>query len=120
MVTSLRPEHNGALAGSLWIWLLELRHSITEGTGWSDIDNKAVITRLSTGNDHDGTAIHALATDYDLWQEHATLLTRMTTLVTFFHVKGHQDDMHHKDRKAGPLTRDAHWNIKMDRLAESF
>ena len=44
----------------------------------------------------------------------------MTTSVTFFHVKGHQDDMHHKDRKSGPLTRDAHWNIVMDRLAKMF
>ena len=28
--------------------------------------------------------------------------------------------MHYKEGKAGPLTRDAHWNIAMDRLAETF
>ena len=100
------------------LWLLELRHEITEGRACSGIDNCAVIQRLNTGRDHDGKIIHALATDFDLWQEHATLLDRMTTSVHFFHVKGHQDDMYHKEGKAGPLTRDAYWNIEMDKLAD--
>ena len=40
--------------------------------------------------------------------------------MSFFHVKGHQDDLYYKEKKAGPMTRDAHWNIAMDKLADSF
>ena len=118
-VSSLRPEHNGTLAGSIWLWLLEQKFDIRTGTARSGIDNMAVITRLSTGADENGNPIHALATDYDLWQEHQQLLNRMTTKVTFFHVKGHQDAMY-EDGRQGPMTRDAFWNIQMDRLAEMY
>ena len=119
-VSSLCPEHNGTLAGSIWIWLLELKHNITAGRARSGIDNSAVIMRLNSGQDSDGTAFNALATDFDLWQEHTTLLSQMTSSVKNFHVQGHQDDMYHKERKAGPMTRNTHWNIAMDKLAESF
>ena len=119
-VSSLRPEHNGAIAGSIWIWLIEIKHNITIGNSRSGIDNTAVITQLNTGQDSDGSDIHALATDFDLWQEHLQVLSNMTTSMTFFHVKGHQDDMYSKEGKAGPMTRDAYWNIAMDRLAASY
>ena len=119
-ISSLRPEHSGTLAGTIWIWLLGIKHNITAGGARSGIDNSAVITRLSSGNDTDGQAIHALATDFDLWQEHMTVSSTLQTKITFFHVKGHQDDMHTKHGIEGPLTRDAHWNIAMDKLAESF
>ena len=119
-VSSLRPEHSGTLAGTIWIWLLELKHDITSGNARSGIDNSAVITRLSSGRDTDGTTIHALATDYDLWQEHNTVLSMMRTRVQFFHVKGHQDEMHSRHGIQGPLTRDTYWNIAMDKLAESY
>ena len=104
----------------MWIWLLELKYNITTGSARSGIDNSAVITRLSSSNDTDGTPIHALATDYDLWQEHVTVLSTMRTGLTFFHVKGHQDEMHTKHGIHGPLTQDAHWNVAMDKLAESY
>ena len=119
-LSSLRPEHSGTLAGSIWIWILEFKYDIHDGNARSGIDNSAVITRLSSGHDEDGRHINTLATDFDLWQEHMTLLDKMTTSVSFFHVKGHQDDLHHKEHKEGPMTRDAHWNIAMDKLAESF
>ena len=80
----------------------------------------AVITRLSAGKDTDGRSINALATDYDLWNEHAHLLKKLKTTVTFFHVKGRLDDLHIRDSKQGLMTRDAHWNIQMDKLAESY
>ena len=80
----------------------------------------AVITRLSLGHGGNGTPIHALATDYDLWQEHKQLLIKMNTKISFFHVKGHQDNMYYCNGKQGPMTRDAHWNIQMDLLAESY
>ena len=41
------------------------------------------------------------------------------TRVSFFHVRGHQDDMHSTGAQ-GPMTRDAHWNIQMDKLAELY
>ena len=47
MVSSLRSEHNGTLAGSIWLWLLEIKHAITSGEAQSGIDNSTVITRLS-------------------------------------------------------------------------
>ena len=119
-ISSLRPEHNGSIAGSIWMWILEQKYEITEGSARSGIDNMAVITRLQSGTDSDGTRIHTLAADYDLWNEHAQLLQRMRTKVTFHHVKGHQDDLYYKDGKQGPMSRDAHWNIQMDRLAESY
>ena len=119
-VASLRPEHKGSLAGSLWLWLLEIKFDIQTGSARSGLDNMAVITRMTAGRDADGSQINPLATDYDLWNEHAQLLRKLKTQVTFFHVKGHQDDLHIKDGKQGPMTRDAHWNIQMDRLAESY
>ena len=88
-VSSLRPEHNRTLAGSIWMWLLEQKYNITSGSARSGLDNLAVITRLTSDTDFDGKQIHALATDYDLWNEHVQILKRMKTKVIFFHVKGH-------------------------------
>ena len=119
-VSSLRPEHNGTLVGSIWLWLLEQKYNIQLGSARLGIDNMAVLTRLSSGTDTNGRHIHALATDYDLWYKHKHILKQMKTKITFFHVKGHQDDMDHCDGQQGPMTRDAYWNIQMDRLAESY
>ena len=53
-VSSMRPEHSGTLAESLWLWLLEQKFDVTSSTARSCIDNMAVITRMSTGHDDDG------------------------------------------------------------------
>ena len=102
------------------MWLLEQKYNITTGSARSGLDNMAVITRLTPDTDLDGKHIHTLATDYDLWNEHVQILKRMKTTVTFFHVKGHQDDLYYKDGKQGPMSRDAHWNIQMDHLADLY
>ena len=119
-VSSLRPEHAGTMAGSLWLWILEQKFDIQAGTARSGLDNMSVITRLTEGSDTDGRRINPLATDYDLWNEHVDLLNKIKTKVNFFHVKGHQDDLYTRDGKQGPMTRDAHWNIQMDKLAETY
>ena len=102
------------------MWLLEQKYNITMGSARSGLDNMAVITRLTPDTDLDGKHIHTLATDYDLWNEHVQILKRMKTTVTFFHVKGHQDDLYYKDGRLGPMSRDAHWNIQMDHLADLY
>ena len=116
-ISSLRTEHFGVLAGLLWAWLAmkkyEIDQSILEGT----VDNVIVVNRINDGQETDPDSKLSIASDRDVWDETNILLQRIPLTCNFRHVKGHQDDMHKKGYH-GPLSRDAHWNVHMDRKAE--
>ena len=80
------------------------------------VDNMTVVHRLNDGIDKDAGHQKHLATNYDVWIETENLLANLPVRCSFRHVKGHQDDMYKKG-KAGPLTRDAFWNVQMDKKA---
>ena len=75
-----------------------------------------VVNRLNDGIDTDAGHQKHLATDYDVWIETETLLVSIPVQCRLRHVRGHQDDMHKKGVK-GPLSRDAFWNVQMDKKA---
>ena len=59
-------------------------------------------------------------TDYDIWAETEKILNLLPCTSTFSHVEGHQDDgaLYALCKVRSPLTRIAHYNIAMDKLAE--
>ena len=58
-VSSLRPEHSGTFAGSIWLWMLEFKHNVLDGGARSGIDNSAVITRFPlVGTMMEGRSTH--------------------------------------------------------------
>ena len=117
-ISSLRTEHFGALAGIVWTWILVKKFGIQRGGVNGAIDNLTVVNRLNTGiDDHENHKQH-LSTDIDVWRETEKILAELPTTFSFRHVKGHQDNMH-KLGIQGPLTRDAFWNVQMDRDAEA-
>ena len=76
----------------------------------------AVITQINGGLNGLEAASRYLTTVFDLWKETVDLLDKLPVTTNLYHVKGHQDSMY-SDGFQGPLTSDAHWNIKMDALA---
>ena len=107
---SLRPEHCGALAVIVLIWILESKISVRnqfEGSVKLFIDNAAVIKRLN------GTKqFNCEATDSDVWQLTLRWLNKCRTKFTFEHVKAHQEHI------VGPNTWEQTNNTTVDLLAK--
>ena len=83
------------------------------------IDNITVVKRLTKDKIDDLDDDSHDPTDYDLWQESMSLIDKLQTTVTTMHVKAHQDDLLKKDfGGVGPMKRDAHYNIIVDKIAE--
>ena len=119
IISSLCPEHYGGMCILIWIRMLEQKFGpIKDGCIVCHIDNDTVVKRLSTGMPPKDTPTRGLATDFDVWIESATIMTKITCAVSFRHVKGHQDDFIVKHNQEGPLNRHAFWNVQMDRLAD--
>ena len=115
-ISSLCKEHYGALAIVACVWMICKRHDIHGGHFAGAVDNSAVIIWINGGLDGLQTASRYLMTDFDLWKETFDLLRQIPVTANFYHVKGHQDSMY-TDGFQGPLTPDAFWNVKMDKLA---
>ena len=117
-ISSLRTEHFGALAGLVWVWILVKKFAMEEGHVNGAIDNMTVMNRLNEGLDNSREYKTHLSTDIDVWKDTEDLLLSIPITCQLHHVKGHQDNMHKKGEH-GPLTRDAYWNVQMDRRAEA-
>ena len=116
-ISSLRTEHFGALAGILWIWIVTTKHNIEEGAFEGAIENLTVVNRLNEGIKLESGHAKQQQKDMDVWTKTEDLLAQLPLQYKLRHVKGHQDNSHKKGVQ-GPLTRDAFWNVQMDKRAE--
>ena len=75
-ISSLQTKHFGALAGSLWTWIL-VKGGNVEGT----IDNLTVVNRINDGLDATVGHKQHSSTDLDIWNETEMLLANMPIII---------------------------------------
>ena len=101
--------------------IIERKYKLNGSKGYLNvgIDNITVVKRLTKDKIDDLDYDSHDPTDYDLWQESMSLIDKLQTTVTTMHVKAHQDNLLKKDfGGVGPMRRDAHYNIIVDKMAE--
>ena len=120
-MSSLRPEHTGALASILLTAILSHKYHLPPSSGYLNlgIDNITVVKRLQQDRyDKLGDDNHDV-TDYDLWHESMNIIHHQSATITTMHIKGHQDDVLKDDfGGVGPLPRHSHYNVVADKQAE--
>ena len=107
-LTSLRPEHCGALAVVTLIYILESKIETRydyNGRVEIFIDNSAVVNRLNMKDYNDES------TDSDIWKATLTIMNKCKTIFDVKHVKSHQDEI------VGPLSWEQFYNVEVDLLA---
>ena len=82
------------------------------------IDNMEVVNRTKLGIDAHLATDKCIKTDFDVWRETDHVVGLLKSTVSAAWVKGHQDDLLKKTGNIGPMPRDAHYNIAMDKRAE--
>ena len=102
--------------------ILSHKYKVPTGSGYLNlgIDNITVVKQLRQDkfetmgdDDHD-------ATDYDLWKESIDIVRHQSASVATMHINAHQDDvLRDQFGGIGPMPRHAHYNIVVDKLAES-
>jgi hypothetical protein len=119
-ISSLRSEHYGAMAILLVILAIEWKYSIRH-TGFIllHIDNTEVVNRIKYGVDNRMAADKHSKTDFDVWYESHIITSTLNSTVCAKWVKGHQDKyLQEKQGGVGPMPKEAHFNILVDRQAE--
>ena len=119
LMSSLRCENFGALACALIVLAIEFKYDIQKG-GYLQmhIDNMEVVNRTKLGIDAHLATDKCIKTDFDVWRETDHVVGLLKSTVSAAWVKGHQDDLLKKTGNIGPMPRDPHYNIAMDKRAE--
>ena len=82
------------------------------------INNMEVVNHTKFGIARHMATDKCTRTDFYVWRETDFVIGLLKSSVTATWVEGHQDDLLKKPGGIGPMPRNAHYNIEMDRRAE--